>query len=174
LAYLNDLIVLDRDYDRTAADKSSPTAAAQRIMSQAHRPILFFGQNDPPLPQRALLVHDTRRQFDEAIFLAAYLAERWQVSLVVLPISNGRNTAAVTTRTGDYLALHEVTAEYLEPARDTAALPDAIVAAAAESDADLIILPAPGTRQGRHRYPRLDDTLVAVVRQWPRAVLVAS
>ena len=174
LAYLSDLIVLDRGFNRAPTDRSEPTAAAQHILTQAHRPILFVSHDYPGLPQRALLVHDTRRRLDEAIFLAAYLAERWGVSLVALPISNGRNTEAVTARAADYLALHEVSAAYLEPARAAAGLPETIVAAATEAAADLIILPAPGARQGRHRYPRLDEAIIAVVRLWPRAVLVAS
>ena len=175
LAYLNDLIVLDRGYNRTAADKPGPTAAAQRILKEAHRPILFVAENDgPPVPQQALLVHDTRRHLDEAVFLAAYLAERWGVALVMLPIGNGRNTEAIAARIGDYLALHEVSATFLEPARATAALPEAIVAAAAAADADLIILPGPGAGQGQHRHPRLDETIIAVLRRWPGGVLVAS
>ena len=175
-AYLNDLIVLDRTYNRTPADKPGPTAAAQRILKQAHRPILFVAEKDGPaaLPQRALLVHDTRRHLDEAVFLAAYLAERWRVALVALLISNGRNTAAETARIGDYLALHEVNATFLEPARATSQLPEAIVAAAGAAGADLIILPGPGAGQGQHRHPRLDETIVAVLRRWPGAALVAS
>ena len=175
LAYLNDLIVLDRGYHRTAADKPGPTTAAQRILKEGHRPILFVAAGDgPPLPRHALLVHDTRRRLDEAVFLAAYLAERWHVDLVVLLISNGRNTQTLMARIGDYLGLHEVSAHFLEPARPTSTLPEAIVAAAGEADADLIILPGPGSGHGQHRHPRLDESIVTVLRRWPGAVLVAS
>ena len=175
LAYLNDLVVLDRGFNRAPADKPGPTAEAQRILKQAHRPILFMAENDaPPVPQRALVVHDTRRHLDEAVFLAAYVAERWQAALVVLPISNGRNTAALTARVDDYLTLHEVSAHFLEPVRATSALPEAIITAGSEVTADLIILPGPGPGHGQHRHPRLDETIVAVLRRWSGAVLVAS
>ncbi len=175
LAYLNDLVVLDRGFNRASADKPGPTAEAQRILKQAHRPILFMAENDaPPVPQRALVVHDTRRHLDEAVFLAAYVAERWQAALVVLPISNGRNTAALTARVDDYLTLHEVSAHFLEPVRATSALPEAIITAGSEVTADLIILPGPGPGHGQHRHPRLDETIVAVLRRWSGAVLVAS
>ena len=175
LAYLNDLIVLDRGFNRTPADKPGPTAAAQRILKEAHRPVLFVAENDaPPVPQRALLVHDTRRHLDEAVFLAAYVAERWQVALVVLLISNGRNTTALTARIDDYLGLHEVSAHFLEPTRATSTLPEAIAAAAGEADVDLIILPGPGSGHGQYRHPRLDESIVTVLRRWPGAVLVAS
>jgi hypothetical protein len=175
LAYLNDLIVLDRGFNRAPADKPGLTAAAQRIMQQAHRPILFVADNDaPPVPQRALLVHDTRRHLDEAVFLAAYVAERWGAALTALLISNGRNTEALTGRIDDYLGLHEVNARFLEPVRPTSALPETIVAAATEANADLIILPGPGSSHGQHRHPRLDDSIVAVLRRWPGTVLIAS
>jgi len=175
LAYLNDLIVLDRGYSRAPADKPGPTAAALHILKQAHRPILFVAEHaGPPLPQRALLVHDSRRHLDEAVFLAAYLAERWQVALVTLLISNGRDMKEETARIGDYLAVHEVSAHFLEPARATSNLPESIVAAARVANADLIILPGPGAGQGEHRHPRLDETIVAVLRRWPGSILVAS
>jgi nucleotide-binding universal stress UspA family protein len=175
LAYLNDLLVLDRGFNHTPADKSGPTAAAQRVLKQAHRPILFVADNDaPPVPRRALLVHDTRRHLDEAVFLAAYVAERWRASLVALLISNGHNTEALTGRIDDYLALHEVSAHFLEPVRPKSTLPEAITDAAGEADADLIILPGPGSGHGQHRHPRLDDVIVAVLRRWPGSVLVAS
>jgi len=173
LAFLNDLIVLNRDYARAPGDEASPSAAARRILSQAFRPILFVGPPGQPEPRRALLVHDTRRRFDEAVFLAAYVAELWGIRLTGLPISNGRNTAGHVARTADYLALHEVSAAFLEPARATATLPERIVAAASESAADLIILPGPGAGQGSNRYPRLDETIITALRSWPQAVLVA-
>lgn len=170
LAFVNDLVVLDRVYSPAAPDEPAPTAAARRVLSRASRPLLFIGpdaQSGPP--RRALLVHDTRRKFDEAVFLAAYLGERWRVQLAALPLSNGRNTAAVVSRVGDYLALHEVSAGFLEPARVSAGLADRIVAAAHETAAELIILPGPSQGNNNH----LDEVIVNVLRRWPNAVMVA-
>jgi len=173
LAFLNDLIVLDRDYARAPAGEPTPSAAARRILAQAFRPILFVGVPGQPEPQRALLVHDTRRKFDEAVFLAAYVAELWGVRLSGLLISNGRDTAGHIARTSDYLALHEVRAEFLEPARATAALPERIIGAAKEFEADLLILPGPGSGHGSNKYPRLDETIITALRSWPQAILVS-
>ena len=36
---------------------------------------------------------------------------------MLLPLSNGRNIAELVTRISEYLALHEVTATFLEPVR---------------------------------------------------------
>ena len=173
LAFLNDLIVLDRDYGRAPAGETTPSAAARRILTQAFRPVLFVGVPGQPEPHRALLVHDTRRRFDEAVFLAAYVAELWGVRLTGLPISNGRDTAGHVARTSDYLALHEVTAAFLEPARATTTLPERIVGAAKEVEADLIILPGPGGGLGSNKYPRLDETIITALRSWPQAILVS-
>ena len=40
------------------------------------------------------------------------------------------------------------------------------------SEADLIILP--GSGRGRDHHPRLDETIVAVLRRWPGTVWVAG
>ena len=173
VALLNDLIVLDRDYGRAPDGEPTPSAAARRLVHEAYRPVLLVGPPGQAEPQRALLVHDTRRKFDEAVFLAAYVAELWGIRLAALPISNGRNTAGHVARTADYLALHEVSAAFLEPARATDALPERIVAAAHETEAELIILPGPGGGQRDNRYPRLDETIMTALRSWPQAILVA-
>ena len=84
------------------------------------------------------------------------------------------NTAAVTARIRDYLALHEVSAPSLEPARPTRGLAEAILHAATEVKADLIILPGPGAGRRPETHPRLDETIVTVLQRWPGAVLVAG
>lgn len=172
LAFVSDLIVLNRGFGHATASEATPTAAAWHVLTAVRRPVLFAPVADQPPARKGLLVHDTRRKFDEAVFLAAYLAEQWHLELVVLPIGNGRNTAGVTTRVRDYLALHEVSAPFLEPARPNNTLAEAILAAASESEADLIILP--GSGRGRDHHPRLDETIVAVLRRWPGTVWVAG
>jgi nucleotide-binding universal stress UspA family protein len=173
-AFVSDLVVLNRSYGRATAGEATPTAAARRILSAARRPVLFAPVDDRPLARQGLLVHDTRRKYDEAVFLAAYLAEQWRIALAALPISNGRNTAAVTARIRDYLALHEVSAPSLEPARPTKGLAEAILTAAAEVEADLIIMPGPGPGRRPEQHPRLDETILTVLQRWPGAVLVAG
>lgn len=175
LAYLNDLIVLDRRFNPATPDEPTPTAAAQRVITESHRPLLVVEESgEAALMARVLLVHDTRRAFDEGLFLAAYLAEQWRVSLAVLPIGNARNTDAVVQRAGDYLAMHEVEPQYLPPVRPARSLADTIIATAGEVEADLIILPAPGRGRNGANQPNLNDTIFAVLRRWPRAALIAS
>ena len=96
------------------------------------------------------------------------------MALTVLPIGNGRNTAGVVARSQDYLAMHEVEPVYLSPVRASGGLAEVIVSTAAEVEADLIVLPGPGRGQNGVNQPDLTDTVMAVVRRWPRAVLIAS
>jgi len=172
LAFISDLIVLSRGFDRAKGGEASPTAAARHVLSAARRPVLFAATGQPP--RQGLLVHDTRRKFDEAVFLAAYLAEQWRIPLTALPISNGRNTTAVTARIRDYLALHEVNVPFLEPARPTKGLAEAIINATTEVEADLLILPGPGPGRRPEQHPRLDETIITVLQRWPGTVLVAG
>jgi hypothetical protein len=140
----------------------------------ARRPILIPGElaDDMP-PAHALLVHDTRRPFDESVFIAAYLAERWHVQLTALPIANGRNTEAVVGRIGDYLRLHEVNASFLDPVRPGIPLPALILEAAADAGCDLILLPAPSGQQNNRRLD-LTGAIQAVIQHWPQAILIAG
>lgn len=174
LAYLHDLIVIDRRFDARSWDEPPPTAAVRRIVSAAHRPILIPGEAaDEMPPAHVLLVHDTRRPFDESVFIAAYLAERWRARLTALPIANNRNTEAVVGRIGDYLKLHEVEASFLDPARPGVSLPAVILETAADAGCDMILLPAP--RDGRNkRQLDLSGVIFSVIQHWPRSILIAS
>lgn len=173
LAFLHDLIVLDRHFNRSAPDEPAPTGAVRRIIAEAHRPIFLVEASERPGQiGRALLVHDTRRTFDEALFIGAYLAERWGIKLTVLPIANGRNTEAIVDRVGDYLRLHEVEPVWLPPVRP-AALVAAIREAARDGDTDLLLLPAP-TDGSNGRRANLTDIIMAVLQSWSNSVLIAS
>ena len=75
LAFVNDLVVLERRFNPTSPDEAAPTIAAQRVITGALRPLYIVEEEAAPPPRRVLLVHDTRRDFDEALFIAAYLGE---------------------------------------------------------------------------------------------------
>ncbi len=173
VAYVNDLIVLARDFAPQTPDETAPTAAVRAVLAAAQRPLYVAGTDDPPLVRRVLLVHDTRRQFEEALFIATYLAEQGRVDLTVLPLSNGRNTSDVVDRITDYLAMHEVAANFLEPVRPTAQLIDNILEAAQAGECDLIVLSGP-ERGRRNRNNQLTEMIWDLLQRWPHAILVAA
>lgn len=174
LAFLNDLVVLDRDFNPRTAE-SAPTAAVRAIIEAARRPLLITGReaSDRPL-RRGLLVHDTRRRFDEALFIGAYLAEQWKTELSVLPLSNGRNTEEVVDRISDYLALHEVDAVFHEAARPAGGAIEQIIDAAQSGECDLIILSGPERGRSNSQNNQSMDVIWAILQRWPHSILIAT
>jgi nucleotide-binding universal stress UspA family protein len=174
LAYLHDLIVLDRGFNGQADRSRASSPKVYDIIRHSTRPLFIVGANGAaPTLTSVLLVHDTRRRFDEALFIAAYLAERWKPELAVLPISNGRNTEEILTRIRDYLGLHEINALFLEPVRPTNHLTEAIVDAAQATACDLILLSGSGHgRDGRRSLS--SEIVVGLLERWQKSVLLAT
>lgn len=175
ISFINDLIVLDRVFAPRGPEDHPPTAAARAVIAEAARPIWFpAADGRGPIARRILLVHDTRRRFDEAIFIAAYMAERWRAELAVLPLSNGRNTADVLDSVRSYLALHEVYPTFLEPERPTGAATGSIIAAARDGDFDLIIVTGPERGRKNNKRHQVTDDICAILHGWPRSLLIAT
>jgi hypothetical protein len=175
LAYLYDLIVMERGFDAQSSEERLPTASVRAIISGSTRPLLVVKESDGGMfANRALLIHDTRRRFDEALFIAAYLAEQWQVKLAVLPISNGRNTEEIVARISDYLALHEISPLFLEAIRPTDRVVEHIVDVALAGDYDLMVLSGPGRDSKVSQHDQLTDKICAILQRWPHSVLIAA
>ncbi len=173
VGYLYDLIVVERSF-AARAPHETPTAALMTMIGALQRPILVLGETAAdPIPRKVLLVHDTRRSLDEAIFIAAYLAERWNVELCVLPLSNGRNTEEVVDRIDDYLTLHEVHPTYLDAVRPNERAAATIIELATAGEFDLLLMTGP-TRGQKRRPNVMMGVVVAVLRGWNGAVLVGS
>jgi nucleotide-binding universal stress UspA family protein len=174
LAYLHDLIVLDGGFNRQADRSRALSPKVYELVRQSTRPLFIVGvRDDEPTLTSVLLVHDTRRRFDEALFIAAYLAERWKPDLAVLPISNGRNTEEILTRIRDYLELHEINASFLEPVRPTNHLVEAMVDAAQTTACDLILLSGSG-RGGDSRRSLSSEMVQGLLERWQKSVLLAT
>ena len=175
IGYLNDLVIIERNFATDSAGGHLPGQAVRAVVEQARRPVLVLGSAESAaIPQRVLVVHDTRRRLDEAIFIAAYLAERWKVELTVLPLSNGRNTDEIVNNISDYLALHEVTATFLEPVRPSPGAVEHIIAAGEAGDIDLLVLTGPEEGRKSNRNNSMTDIIRATLQQWSRSTLIAT
>lgn len=182
VGFLNDLVVLERDFAQAPGERETPSRAVRAIVGELQRPILITGGatgsgNVPPVPRRVLLVHDTRRALDEAVFIGAYLAERWRADITILPLSNGRDTQERTHGIAQYLALHEVTATFLDPARPDRAA-EAVAYALAHNTAagefDLLLITGPDRgRKSKHTQQQTEQ-LWSVMERWPHPVLIAA
>jgi hypothetical protein len=60
------------------------------------------------MPSRALLAYDGSPRADEALCVAVYLTERWEVPLAVVTVADGRAKAEALARAQDYLKAHDV------------------------------------------------------------------
>ncbi len=96
----------------------------QTILKRTPRPVMVVPTVASPL-QHALLGYDGSPKSEEALFVATYLASRWQTKLTVVTVSsngNGKLDAArrIQSRAKTYLGLAGVEADYLLPIGPTA------------------------------------------------------
>lgn len=109
-AILTDLVVLN------AAHSPAPgfygvSSGLSSIIWRSSRPILAV-PGGPSQLDKALVAFDGSIKSKEAVFIATYLAEKWQTALTVLTLSSGANKD-IQDYARDYLELHEITADYI-------------------------------------------------------------
>lgn len=109
-AALTDLVMLKIVYPPGSglAGLASPL---RTIISRSPRPVLALPTGATSL-DRAVLAFDGSPKSKEALFVAAYLAEKWKTSLMVYT-GEGANAAATQEIARQYLELHEIQAEYI-------------------------------------------------------------
>jgi nucleotide-binding universal stress UspA family protein len=106
------------------------------LVQRCPRPLLVVPGETRPL-KSALLAYDGSSKAEEALFVAAHMAARWNTSLVVITvIGDGRVTNALA-RAQEYLA-HVGLEATLE--QRTGSVPDNILQCARHYDSDLIIM----------------------------------
>lgn len=105
------------------------------LIMRCSRPILCV----PHLTcmERALLAYDGSPKAEEALFVATYIAARWQLPLVVVTVlEGGRTTAKTQERARLYLEQHGVEAAYVQEQGHVA---EVVLRAADAHASDLII-----------------------------------
>jgi nucleotide-binding universal stress UspA family protein len=89
------------------------------LIANSSRPLLAV-RGKPTDFERALLVYDGSPQAQEALFVAAYLAEIWKTGLAVLTaLDDERTKGERQDYIRRYLEIHEVEAEFLPTGRDS-------------------------------------------------------
>ncbi|MEJ5225846.1 MAG: universal stress protein, partial [Anaerolineales bacterium] len=110
-ALLSDLVVLSVEHP-PAGGLSSLGSGLRTIIWRTARPILTVPGMTSPM-DNAILAYDGSLKSREALFIAAYLAERWQTRLTVVTASQGNLKPSVQDDAKKYLDLHEIQAEYI-------------------------------------------------------------
>jgi nucleotide-binding universal stress UspA family protein len=109
-ALLTDLIVMNVLHPPQAG-LSSLRSGLRSIIWRSARPILTVPGKTGPM-DNALLAFDGSTKSKEALFVATYLAEKWQTKLVVLTVA-GEASHSAQDYARSYLELHEVQADYV-------------------------------------------------------------
>jgi nucleotide-binding universal stress UspA family protein len=81
----NDLVVMNVTYPPETGVLARVSSSIRNLIQKCPRPILFTPQVSKPL-DHALLAYDGSLKAQEALFIAAYLAEQWKISLDVITI----------------------------------------------------------------------------------------
>ena len=109
-ALLTDLIVLNTAHPPEPG-LSALGSGLRTIIWRSARPILAVPDKPSQLNQ-ALVAYDGSKKSKEAVFIAAYIAERWNTSLTVLTITDDPNSA-IQDYVREYFDLHEISAHYI-------------------------------------------------------------
>jgi nucleotide-binding universal stress UspA family protein len=109
-ALLTDLIVMNVAHPPSPGISSLGSGVRSIIWGSA-RPILTVAGKVSPM-DHALLAFDGSPMSKEALFIATYLAEKWQTRLLVVTIGD-EAARLVQDYARSYLELHEINADYL-------------------------------------------------------------
>jgi nucleotide-binding universal stress UspA family protein len=164
-ALLTDLVVLNVAHP--PAGLASLGSGLRTIIWRCARPILAVS-GWSTLVDRALLAFDGSPKSREALFVATYLAERWQIALTVISAVDGvRVTPAALVDVQRYLDLHEVAADVLSVSGPIA---EAILAAAEERHINLLMLGGYGANPVKEVI--LGSTVNRVLREAPCPIFI--
>jgi nucleotide-binding universal stress UspA family protein len=107
------------------------------LLRRCPRPVLTVPEHERSL-QRAILAYDGSPKADEALFVAAYLAGRWQIPLIVVTVLEGNGADNETAKRAQrQLTDYEVDAEFVCEAGQVAAV---LLDVAARRACDLFIM----------------------------------
>ncbi|MCA9957502.1 MAG: universal stress protein [Anaerolineales bacterium] len=119
---------------------SKTPGPAQRILRRASGPALALAETVSPL-QHMLLAYNDTPESDEALYVATYLASKWQIPLTVQSVSIREEvSAAALAKAEQYLSQNGVTATYLAGQGDVATT---LVETAVAQQCDFIVTGSP-------------------------------
>jgi nucleotide-binding universal stress UspA family protein len=109
-ALLTDLVVIHTAHP-PAQGLSSLGSGLRSIIRHSARPILTVPGQAGPM-DRALVAFDGSPKSKEAVFIAAYLAERWKTALTVLTVVPDSDSH-IQDYVREYFNFHDVNADYI-------------------------------------------------------------
>jgi nucleotide-binding universal stress UspA family protein len=139
------------------------SSGSRNVIHRSCRPVLTV-PSSASSPERVLLAFDNSGKAQEGLFVAAYLATQWQVSLTVLTVLEQPHYADMQDMAQAYLAEQGVIATFKTT---TGQVAEAILNTAAEESSDLIIMGGYGVKPLREVV--LGSKVDPVIREsrWP-------
>ncbi len=132
-----DLVVVNLAYPPPLTPLARLSWGLRVMIRRSPSPVLIV-PGIPSAMKRALLAYDGSPKAEEALFVAAYLASRWQIALAVLTVlEGGRTTSDTLARARTYLEGRNVQAAYVQRSGPVA---KAVLEVSAELNNDLIIM----------------------------------
>jgi len=160
----NDLVVMALDYPPAPEVAGRLTSGLGSLIRRSSRPVLAV-PGDPTQLERPLLAYDGSPKANEALFVATYLAAKWELPLTVVAVDEAQRAAGETLETAQlYLLARGVSATYVPEQGPVAA---AIRNTAEAHNCDFIVMGGYGFR------PLLEVVLGSTVDQvlrwrlWP-------
>ncbi len=109
----------------------------ERLIQQSPTPIWVVRDGVSGDCHHALLGYDGSPKAQEALFMATWLAGRWEMALTVVTVETDRTAATVLDDARRYLTERDIAADFILKPRP---ITDALLAVAAEKQCDLIII----------------------------------
>jgi nucleotide-binding universal stress UspA family protein len=140
----------------------------QQLLRRSPRPLLAVPGADGSFT-RVLLAYNASAKSEEALFVAAYIASRWRVPLVVVTVEElAWPGGKALDKARRYLEAYQLEASYL---KERGSVAEVVVGAADEYECDLILM-------GSYRYNRWFETVLGgllerVLRESERPVLIS-
>jgi nucleotide-binding universal stress UspA family protein len=132
-----DLVVLRLIYPPSSQPIAKLSSGLHNIIRRCRTPLLIVPRDYVYPLDRALLAYDGSQKATEALYIATYLANRWQVSLTVISVKGGHTRVDTQSHAQDYLQTQGVQAKFVEKDGPVAS---SIIETAEENDCNLIIM----------------------------------
>jgi nucleotide-binding universal stress UspA family protein len=161
----NDLAVVKLTQTESP-DAAHLTERFKQFVQHSSRPILAVPGPISPL-DRALLAYDGSPKADEALFVATYLAARWQTALTVVTVETDYTSSAALDKARDYLTRYGVTAEYILRQKPIA---EAVLETAESQQSNLLIMGGFGFRPVLHLM--LGSTVDHILSHFKQPILI--
>jgi nucleotide-binding universal stress UspA family protein len=136
-APFTDLLVLPMKLTLEASPSIPRVTRLETLIQDCCTPILVTNNAVSPL-KRALIGYDGSPKAEEALYLAAYIARFWELSLTIVTGLNTRQVKSDTQQKAqEYLQRYSVEAQFIETPNPPA---DAILDIAEQHECDLIVI----------------------------------